>query len=224
MRKKLTTKMIDAMPPAKGKRYEVRDTLVPGLHVRVSATGAKVWYLATRVEGRMRRIKLGAYPVISLSDAREQAQGVLRDIALGKYAKSAPGSPEAPTPRLGDVIPQFIDLYAKPRNRDWQGTKRILTKFSTLDTKPIDQIKRADVVRVLDGMVANGTPTRANRSLAAIKKVMSWCVDRGVIEVSPIAGLKAPAKEVARERVLTDSELAACWNAAVAEGFPFAAF
>lgn len=224
MRKKLTTKLIDALPPAKGKRYEVRDTLVPGLHIRVSATGAKVWYLATRIEGRMRRIKLGAYPVISLSDAREHAQGVLRDIALGKYAKSAPGSPEAPTPRLGDVIPQFIDLYAKPRNRDWQGTKRILTKFSTLDTTPIDQIKRADVVRVLDGMVANGTPTRANRALAAIKKLMSWCVDRGMIEVSPIAGLKAPAKEVARERVLSDGELAACWNTAVADGFPFAAF
>ncbi|WEX08931.1 site-specific integrase [Chelativorans sp. AA-79] len=224
MRKKLTTKLIDALPPAEGKRYEVRDTLVPGLHIRVSATGAKVWYLAIRVEGRLRRIKLGTYPVISLSDAREQAQSTLRDIALGKYAESAPGSSEAPTPTLGDVIPQFIDLYAKPRNRDWQGTKRILTKFSTLDTKPIDQIKRADVVRVLDGMVANGTPTRANRALAAIKKVMSWCVDRGMIEVSPIAGLKAPAKEVARERVLTDGELAACWNAAVAEGFPFAAF
>lgn len=52
MRKKLTTKTIDALLPAKGKRYEVRDTLVPGLHIRVSATGAKVWYLATRVSIR----------------------------------------------------------------------------------------------------------------------------------------------------------------------------
>src|SRR5690606_21343310 len=32
MRKKLTTKTIDALPPPKGKRYEVRDTMLPGLH------------------------------------------------------------------------------------------------------------------------------------------------------------------------------------------------
>lgn len=52
MRKKLTTKTIDALPPAKGKRYEVRDAALPGLHIRVSATGGKVWYLATRVRSR----------------------------------------------------------------------------------------------------------------------------------------------------------------------------
>jgi len=221
MRKRLTTKLIDTLPPAEGKRYEVRDTLLPGLHIRVSATGAKVWYLATRVDGHMRRIKLGTYPVISLSDARQRAQGILRDITLGKYAESGHDSPEVPT--LGDIIPQFIDKHAKRHTKDWKGTQSVLMRMTKLHGMTIDQIKRADVVRVLDGMVANGTPTRANRALAAIKKVMSWCVDRGMIEVSPIAGLKAPAKEVARERVLTDNELAACWNAAVAEGFPFAA-
>lgn len=116
MRKKLTTKTIDALPPAKGKRYEVRDALVPGLHIRVSATGAKVWYLATRVEGRMRRIKLGAYPVISLSDARQHAQGILRDIALDKYAESVPGSPEAPPPTLGGGLTARCPAHDDRRN------------------------------------------------------------------------------------------------------------
>ncbi|MCP4934824.1 MAG: DUF4102 domain-containing protein, partial [bacterium] len=73
MRRKLTTKSIDALPPAENKRYEERDSLVPGLHLRISNTGKKVWYVATRVRGRMRRIKIGNYPTISLSDARELA-------------------------------------------------------------------------------------------------------------------------------------------------------
>jgi site-specific recombinase XerD len=60
---------------------------------------------------------------------------------------------------------------------------------------------------VLDTIIADGAPTRANRALAAIKKLMNWCIDRGMIETSPVAALKPPTKEVARDRVLSDREL-----------------
>lgn len=224
MKRKLTTKLIESLPPATGKRYEARDTLIPGLHLRVSATGGKVWNLSTRVDRRNRRIKLGGYPALTLSDARERAREVLRDIDIGTFEKGNAGSPEAPVPTLGEVIPQFIDLHAKPRNRDWRGSESILTKFAALNATPIDQIKRVDVVRALDAIVAGGAPTRANRALATIKKLMNWCIDRGIIETSPVAALKPPTKEIARERVLTETELAACLNAATQEGFPFEPF
>lgn len=227
MRKKLTTKTIDALPPAKAKRYEVRDTVLPGLHIRVSAKGGKVWYLSTRVEGRMRRIKLGAYPVISLSDARQRAQGILRDIALGTYAESIPGSPKAPT--LGDIIPQFIDRHAKRHTKDWKGTQSVLLRMKKLHGKPIDQIKRADVVRELEAMIADieeagGKGTRANRGLAAIKKLYSWCIDQGIVEISPVVALKPLIKEVARDRWLTDDEIKSFWRGCEAEGYPFEQF
>jgi integrase len=222
MQKKLTTKFLDSLQPAKGKREEIRDQLLPGFHVRVSSTGRKVFYLATRVHGRMRRIKIGVYPIVSLADAREKARQILRDVQLGVY--EANEAETATTPTLSEVIADFIKLYAKLRNRDWKGTERILKKFAKLNDLPIDQIKRADVVKELDRIVASGTPIRANRALAALKKLMSWCVDRGMIEVSPVAGLKPPSKEVPRERVLTDDELCACWQAAEAEGYPFAQF
>jgi integrase len=224
MKRKLTTKFIESLPPAEGKRYEARDSLIPGLHLRVSATGGKVWYLSARVDRRNRRIKLGSYPALSLSDARERARDVLRDIDIGTFEKSDAGSPKAPVPTLGEVIPQFIELHAKPRNRDWRGTKSILTKFAAFNATPIDQIKRADVVRALDAIVASGAPTRANRALAAIKKLMNWCIDRGIIETSPVASLRPPTKEIARDRVLSDDELVACWHTDASEGFPFAQF
>jgi hypothetical protein len=75
------------------------------------------------------------------------------------------------------------------------------------------------VVRILDEIVASGTPYRANRALAAIKKVMSWTLDRGMIEVNPIAGLKPPHKERARERTLTDQEVSALLTISEAEGY-----
>lgn len=112
MRKKLTPKFLDNLPPAEGKRYEVRDELVTGLHIRISNAGNKVWYLATRVDGVSRRIKLGTYPVLSPKDAREQTQMILRDIQLGTFQqRDVEPAPEVLT--LGDVIPQFITRYAQ---------------------------------------------------------------------------------------------------------------
>jgi integrase len=225
MKKKLTPKTIDALPPATGKRYEVRDALLPGLHLRVSATGGKIFGVSRRVDGRMKRIRIGAYPIVSLADAREKARDILRDIELGHYDQTSPSVADSvPRLTLGEVVPQFIELYAKPRNRDWRGTERVLQKFSSLFNRPIDQIKRADIVRVLDTIIAGGAPTRANRALAAIKKLMNWCIDRAMIETSPVAALRPPTKEVARDRVLTDEEVIACWQAGACEGFPFAQF
>ena len=81
-----------------------------------------------------------------------------------------------------------------------------------------------DVVGILDDIVASGTPTRANRALAAIKKLMNWCVDRGVIEISPVAHLRPPTKEKSRDRVLSHAEMQSLWHVAAAEGYPFEQF
>jgi integrase len=219
MRKKLTPKLIDNLPLPIGKRYEVRDELVVGLLVRVSASGGKVWYTGCRIKGRARRIKLGTYPILSLADARDKARSLLRDVQLGKFDDD-----RLDTPIFGEVVPQFIELYAKPRNRSWKSTGRVLTKFAELNHKPISEIRRGHIVSILDNMTAAGTTIGANRALAAVKKLFAWCVDRGTIEINPVAGLKAPAKEVSRDRVLTDDEIRAYWTTSETEGFPFAHF
>jgi len=59
MKKKLTPKIIDALPPAVNKRHEVHDALLPGLHLHVSATEERC--LMCRVDGRMKRIRIQAH-------------------------------------------------------------------------------------------------------------------------------------------------------------------
>lgn len=223
MKQMLTTKSLDAMPPATKKRYEVRDAKAPGLHVRVSTTGARVFYTMVRPNGYRKRIKIGPYPVVSLADARRKAMEIARDVELGEFDKT-PDAPEETAPTLGEVIPQFIELHAKPNTKDWKRTQSVLGKFDSLKNRPIDQIKRQEVSKVLDGIIANGTPTRANRALSAIKKLMNWCVMRGTIETSPVALLRPPTREVQRDRVLTDSEVRAIWQHSEAEDYPFGPF
>jgi Arm DNA-binding domain len=97
MRKKLTPKLIDSLPPATGKRYEVRDELLTALLVRVSSTGGKVWYTSCRIEGKIRRIKIGTYPILSLADAREKARALLRDVRWANIVKRT----RSPRPSAG---------------------------------------------------------------------------------------------------------------------------
>jgi len=223
MTQTLTTKSLDAMKPATTKRYEVRDAKTPGLHVRVSTTGARMFYTMSRANGKRRRIKIGPYPVLSLADARRRAMEIARSIELGEYDLT-PKVPDETAPTLGEVIPQFIELHAKPNTKDWKRTESVLRKFVGLNDRPLDQIKRQDVTKVLDDIIANGTPTRANRALSAIKKLMNWCVMRGTIETSPVALLRPPTREVQRDRVLIDDEIRAIWRHTDAEEYPFGPF
>jgi integrase len=223
MKQTLTTKSLDAMKPATVKRYEVQDAKAPGLHVRVSTPGARMFYTMSRANGKRRRIKIGPYPVLSLADARRRAMEIARSIELGEYDVE-PEAPEETAPTLGEVIPQFIELHAKPNTKDWKRTESVLRKFDGLKDRPLDQIKRQDVTKVLDDIIANGTPTRANRALSAIKKLMNWCVMRGTIETSPVALLRPPTREVQRDRVLNADEIRAIWRQSETEDYPFGPF
>ena len=65
-----------------------------------------------------------------------------------------------------------------------------------------------DIHDLLDGIVTRGSPVTANRMLAWLRRMCSWAVERGIIEVSPCVGIRSPAAETSRDRVLSDDELA----------------
>jgi hypothetical protein len=68
----LTARYLDQLKPQR-TRFEVFDTLVPGLAIRVSPSGRKSFTLYYRHHGRLRRVGLGRYPDVLLGDARKTA-------------------------------------------------------------------------------------------------------------------------------------------------------
>ncbi|WP_245444719.1 site-specific integrase [Microvirga sp. KLBC 81] len=118
---------------------------------------------------------------------------------------------------------EFIERYAKPRNRTWPETERLLTRadLASWQNRDIRSISRQEILEVLDRMVERGAPVQANRLVAAMRRFFGWAVERGLLEASPMAALKPPSAEVSRDRVLSDAELAAIWRAAGEIGFPF---
>ncbi len=61
---------------------------------------------------------------------------------------------------------------------------------------------------VVSAVEQRGAPVAANKVLKAIKTFLRWCVGRAVLDRSPADDIPMPTKEVARDRVLTDDELA----------------
>lgn len=219
MTHKLTTKFIETRKPDPAKRVDYRDTVVPGLVLRVNKSGTKTFSFHKRINGKMKRLTIGQFGPFSLNDARERARQILYEVETGKFEQNT-GIEVEPKPTLGDVIPDYIEKYAKVQNHDFERKEAQLAKFTTLHGKRINEIKRADVVKACD-TIQKSAPIGVNRALANLKHLMSWSVERGMIDASPIAGMKAPAKETPRERVLSDDELCALWAACDVESYPF---
>ncbi|WP_299778365.1 site-specific integrase [uncultured Roseobacter sp.] len=215
----LTTKFIETRKPDPSKRVDYRDTVVPGLVLRVNKSGTKTFSFHKRINGKMKRLTIGQFGPFSMTDARDRARQIHYELETGRFEQNTGIECDA-KPTLGDVIPDYIEKHAKVHNRDWKRKKALLEKFTALHGERIDEIKRADVVKACD-LIRKSAPTSANRALAHLKHLMGWCFERGMIVANPIAGMKPPSKEKSRERVLTDDELGALWATCDAEGYPF---
>ena len=87
--------------------------------------------------------------------------------------------------------------------------------------RKISDVAKSDVTDALEGILDRGTPSAANHAYAAVRGLFNWAVDRGLVERSPCERLRAPARMVSRDRVLSDEEIKAVWKAAATVGYPF---
>ena len=85
MRKPLTQKFIESIGPS-DRRVDHWDDVVRGLSLRITTSGAKSWtaLYRNRDDRRVRRYTIGAFPRLSLKDARDEARRILRLAALGE--------------------------------------------------------------------------------------------------------------------------------------------
>lgn len=222
MRKALSVKAIDAFKP-QSKRYEVHDILCPGFSLRVFPTGRKVYTLKYRYGLKQRRLPLGVHPRLTLQEARAKAIEALRLVDDGI-------DPAARRRQLGMTVEaicgDFIRQYARPRNRSWKEAERILQRefVAVHGKRDIRDIKRHDILELMDGAIERGATYQANRIHSNLRKLFNWCLERDIVDVSPVMGTKPPTREKARDRVLTDDEIQSVLRVCAKEAYPFRQF
>jgi integrase len=231
-RKKLTVAGINNVRAPKTGRKEYLDAVVPQLALRITANGTKSFVLRTRVRGsgKQIRVTLGEYPAVGLSEARDTAREALNMAQRGvdsneEKRRQAQSLKERRANSVSEVSGLFIERYAKKRgNRTWPESKRILDRYvlPRWGSRPIAEIRKTDVVRLLDEVEDAHGIYMVNRTLAAIRKLFNWAMDeRGLLEATPIGRSMARGKEIARDRVLGDEEIRALWIGCDALGYPF---
>jgi integrase len=181
------------------------DVKVPGLALRVGER-AKTWTLHVTLNGKRKRLTLGPYPAISLAAARARA--------LEARAQMAEGLP--PIANGGNTLKAIAEEYQRReghRLRTADERQAILQRhvYPSIGDRPIGEIKRSELVRLLDQIEDTAGPRMADVTLAVVRRVMNWHASRSDDFRSPIVKGMSRDDRTARNRVLSDDEIRAIW-------------
>ena len=210
---KLTKSAIDALPtPTSDVVYW--DAGFPGFGVKVTPIGRKVFVVLYRTGGgasKLRKYTIGPYGRVTLHQARIAAQKVFAARLDGRdpAAEKREAKRRAVEDRVEDLLETFINQRLS-QNRSVGEISRLLRREigTPWRGRSIHEISKRDVIDIVTAIEQRGVPAAANKTLKAIKTFFGWCVGRAVLDRSPAEGVPVPAKEVARDRVLEDEELA----------------
>jgi integrase len=193
-----------------------------GYRLRVGAGGKLLRSFVAQYKrsGATRRMTLDASGALSVDQARARAREILAEVALGRDPQADKTERrEKDLSTMRALVGQYLDARkteVRPR------TLTVITKFLTdpryfgdLHGKPLDQIKRRDAAACLARIKARG-PAHAKNARATLSGFFRWCMAEGFADddwSNPVAGTNKIVTNGARERVLTDAELAAVWRA-----------
>jgi integrase len=207
----LSDLQIKKLTPKKA-RFEVSDG--KGLSLRIMPTGTKTWVYRYMIEGTARRMTLGTYPAISLSEVREKhskaMQEVERGIDPGHKQKEAKATRKA-APAVADLFEEFWEEELG-KMKSGKNQKGLIVKdvIPTWGTRKAVSITRRDAVLLIDDVIKRA-PITANRLQSVLVRMFNFAAERGILEHSPLAGMKKKPEQ-ARQRVLADEEIRLLWS------------
>lgn len=114
-----------------------------------------------------------------------------------------------------ELAAEYLERHAKPNKKSWRYDERMLDTYllPAWGGRKATEIDRADVMRLLDGIVDSGAPYAANRVRALISKIYAFGIGRALVERNPVRDVPLPIKPRSRERVLTEDEIRCLWAA-----------
>ncbi|MSQ84996.1 MAG: site-specific integrase [Myxococcales bacterium] len=226
---KITMKFTDAeirnLKP-QAERYYVRADGPRGsgtLALRVSPNGHKAWEYEFRHGGKKRRMTLGSYPEMTVAGAHAAHGAAMLKLERGKDPAVKPTPKAAPTPQsearaspatftVKKLCTAYMNLHAAKKKSGAEDLRMISVEIlPAFGNRSASAITRVEIIALL-AKKALTAPISANRLKSLIHMIYEFGVYEGLLKVNPCLGLKMPAKEHPRDRVLSASEIQQFWG------------
>jgi integrase len=221
MRRKLTQHVVSTLTLPKDRNEEIvwdTDLEKFGLRLQRSARGVRRTYIAQyRAHGRTRREKLGSTAELALPQAREAARRTLARVALGHDPQAEKDKKRAQAVR---TFAAAAELYLEAKAHLRPGTQRLNRMylcgpyFKPLHNVPLADLSRADAAARLSAIKNEYGPGTVVAARRAVSALLTWAMAEAWVDLNVVIGTNKPPIPKARDRVLSDAELAAIWNAA----------
>jgi integrase len=202
----------------KEKAYKLFDG--GGLYVEVKPSGSKLWRLKFQHAGKESRTSLGAYPVISLTQARKLRDEAKVELHAGRSPVAAKKMRKAAEMALTEhTFNAVFERWYKRQAPEW--TDKYAAKLKAMMEKnvlpwlgqsPVVSIEAPEILKVIRRIEESGHNETAHRALQRTGQVMKFAVAEGILLRDPTSDLKAalvPMAQTKHMAATTDPEAVA---------------
>ena len=142
--------------------------------------------------------KIGSYPALALSEARDTARDALKMVGRGIdpiEARKVELKENANVITITKAVNIFIEHHAKEKNRSWREVERVFNVYvlAVFGDRSLISIAPGDIHSLLDTLMDGGHPYMANRLFAHTRKFFNWCAERQWIDEPPTKNIYRPA-------------------------------
>ena len=226
----INKRSIDALKPSERVSH-FWDDVLKGFGVKVTPRGRKVYIVKYRIPGirKSHTFTIGRHGSPWTPDqARKEAARVLLEASQGSdpNAEKRRRRTETADYTFDAYADKFVERYLM---QNWPGSADRAVSILRKHAKPffkgqdIREITRADCTTFIESL--SETQATARKAAEVVGRMFRWAEDRGdLTDRSPMDRVPRPKPSPGRERVLSDAELKAIWQAcATKPDHPFSA-
>jgi hypothetical protein len=173
---------------ANEQRYSVFDDDVSGLGLAIYPSGQKTFFHLKKVQGWPQRTTIGAFPDLSVEQARGKASELNGKLSMWKandYEGQNPVERPKKASTLGEVLVHYIDhhLNGNAKNAAY-AVKYANSQFdaylSPLRNRPLGTIRREHVRELHAGIASRNGGVTANRTITFLRTLFNHAIDPDV--------------------------------------------
>lgn len=208
---RLTKRIIDAAKHPTAGQVFLRDDELRGFAVRITP-GCKSFIVEREIHGRVRRMTIGRYGVLTVEQARDEARVKIGEIAAGHDPVEAQRQ-RRKSITFGELEQLYLERHAVRKKSAADDVSMLKKWLAEWRPRRVNTITRADIASKHAEMGAAGHTTRANRMVALIRVMFNLASDWGHHPGPNPASRVRFFREVKRDRFVRPDELPRLWKA-----------